>query len=108
MRACGSEKGLTVPNLSYTINHSMNHTNSTTRMAKSFTIDPDIYDYVVSTKAGQSTSERVNELLRLAMRAEKYEQLEAEAKAFFAGASEKERTETRAFQAASLRTLNRD
>ena len=78
------------------------------RMSKSFTIEADIDEYVASTKGSHSASERVNELLRHAMRAEKYERLEAEAHAFFSTAPEKERTETRAFQTAALRTFNRD
>jgi hypothetical protein len=77
-------------------------------MAKSFTIEPEINEYVASTKGPHSASERVNELLRRAMLAEKYEHLEAEAQTFFAAASEKERTGTRAFQNAALRTFLRD
>lgn len=79
-----------------------------TRMAKSFTIEPEINDYVASTKGANSASERVNELLRRAIIAEKYERLEAEAEAFFSVAGEKERSGARAFQAATLRTFARD
>ena len=78
------------------------------RLAKSFTIEPEIDEYVASTKGEHSASERVNELLRRAMSAEKYERLEAEAQAFYAAAGEKERTGTRAFQTAAMRTLLRD
>lgn len=81
---------------------------SATKMAKSFTIEPEINEYVKATKGAHSASERVNELLRRAMLAEKYERLESEAQAFFAVAGEKERTGTRAFQAAAMRTFERD
>lgn len=86
----------------------MKHMRRATRLAKSFTIEPEIDEYVASTKGVHSASERVNELLRRAMLAEKYESLEAEAEAFFATAGEKERAGTRAFQTAAMRTLLRD
>ena len=77
------------------------------RMAKSFTIEPDINTYVDETKGERSASERVNELLRRAMLLEQNERLAAEAAEFFADA-DLERTETRALQKASLRTFGRD
>jgi hypothetical protein len=77
-------------------------------MTKSFTIDPEINEYVSSTKGSNSASERVNELLRRAIRVEKYERLEAEAQAFFGTTAENERAETWAFQSAALRTFDRD
>ena len=79
-----------------------------TKMAKSFTIEPEIDQYVASTKGQHSASQRVNELLRRAIVAEKYERLEAEAQAFFGQVGEKGRTGTRAFQTAALKTFNRD
>lgn len=78
------------------------------RLAKSFTIEPEINDYVARTKGEQSASERVNDLLRRAMLQEKYERLETEAEAFFAGASHRERKETQAFQISAIRTFKRD
>ncbi len=78
------------------------------RLAKSFTIEPEVNDYVARTKGEQSASERVNDLLRRAMLQEKYERLEAEAEAFFAGASPRERKETQAFQMSAIRTFKRD
>ena len=78
------------------------------RIPKSFTLEPEISEYVASTKGAASASARVNDLLRRAMLQEKYERLEAEAKAFFATVGVKERKETRAFQRAALRTLERD
>jgi hypothetical protein len=77
------------------------------RLAKSFTIESDINEYVDETKGDHSASERVNELLRRAMIQEQYDSLEAEAAEFFDGAKV-DRAETRALQKASLRTFGRD
>jgi molecular chaperone GrpE (heat shock protein) len=77
------------------------------RISKSFTIEPDISNYVDETKGQQSASDRVNELLRLAMVQEQYQRLEAEAAEFFSDA-QTDRSETKDFQKASLRTLGRD
>ena len=78
----------------------------TTRVAKSYTIDPDIDKYISATKGDSSASERVNELLEMAILQERVEKLGREAAAFFKG--ETRRTETRAFQKAAFRTLERD
>jgi hypothetical protein len=77
------------------------------RISKSFTIEPDISRYVDETKGERSASDRVNELLRLAMIQEQYDRLAAEAAEFFADA-ETNRAATKAFQKASLRTFGRD
>lgn len=77
------------------------------RLAKSFTIEAEVNEYVDETKGKRSASERVNELLRRAMRQEQSEKLEAEAAAFFADAKA-ERAEAKAMQKATLRTLGRD
>ncbi len=77
------------------------------RLAKSFTIEPDINEYVDETKGDRSASERVNELLRRAMIQEQYDTLEAEAAEFFSD-SKADRAVTRAFQKASLRTFGRE
>ncbi len=77
------------------------------RIPKSFTIEPELSNYVDETKGKRSASERVNELLRLAMIQEQYERLGAEAAEFFADA-DGDRVGTKAFQKASLRTLGRD
>src|SRR5450631_691527 len=76
------------------------------RVARSYTIDPEVEAYVSSTKGEHSASQRVNELLKRGIVQEKYEQLDCEAAAFFA--SETSRTETKAFQKAARRTLERD
>ena len=79
-----------------------------TRMVKTYTIDPEIDEYVAATKGERSASERVNELLRRAMLQERDEKLETEAAHFFLAARGKRRNITLAFQKAALRTFNRD
>ena len=76
------------------------------RMSKTLTLEESISRYVDETKGDRSASDRVNELLRLAIFHEQYDRLEAEAAEFFAGAST-EHAATKAFQKASLRTLRR-
>jgi hypothetical protein len=77
------------------------------RLAKSFTIEPEINEYVDETKGNRSASERVNELLRRAMLQEQYDRLEAEAAAFFSD-GKADRDEARSFQKASLRSFGKD
>ena len=77
------------------------------RLPKSFTIEPDLSNYVDQTKGDRSASERVNELLRRAMLQEQYDKLEAEAELFYSTAN-KARSEVKAMQKASLRSFNRD
>ena len=77
------------------------------RLPKSFTIEAELNTYVDETKGDRSASERVNELLRLAMMQEQFDKLEAEAAEFFAD-GKSDRAETRAFQKESLRTFSRD
>ena len=78
------------------------------RIVKTYSIEPDIGEYVSSTKGEASASERVNELLRRAILDEKYERLEMEAAAFFAGVSKAEREEAGAFRKASVRAITRE
>ncbi|MBS1841623.1 MAG: hypothetical protein JSS69_00840 [Acidobacteria bacterium] len=77
------------------------------RLSKSFTIEPDISNYVEETKGKRSASDRVNELLRRAILEEQHERLEAEARQFYA-VSESNRAESKAMQKASIRTFGRD
>jgi hypothetical protein len=77
------------------------------RFAKSFTIEADINEYVDETKGDRSASERVNEMLRLAMIREQYDRLEAEAAEFF-GDNKIDRAEAKGLRQASLRTFGRD
>jgi len=74
------------------------------RLAKSYTIEPEVNSYVLATKGDASASERVNELLKRAIAQERYERLEQEAAAFFAAEAD-HRTGTRAFQKAQRRVL---
>ena len=78
------------------------------RSSKSFTVDRSILDYIQRTRFRRSRSERVNELLRRAILDEQYEALEREAAGFFAVPDGVERAESRAFSAASRRSITRD
>jgi hypothetical protein len=78
------------------------------KIAKSFTIDRDIDQYVISTRGERSASERVNEMLTNAMKQEQYARLEAEAEAYFASLKNRDRRGTRAFQTAAIRAITRD
>jgi hypothetical protein len=71
-------------------------------------LEREVSDYVTHTKGEQSASERVNQLLKRAMLQERYDRLEAEAEAFFASVKDAERKASRAFQAASIRSITRD
>jgi len=53
-------------------------------------------------------SERVNELLKLALELEQRDALEREAALFYSTASQSERQVERSFQKASLRSFTRD
>lgn len=77
-------------------------------MIKSYTIDPEIGEYLAATKGDTSASERVNDLLRRAIIQEREEKLEAEAAAFFATVKGKRRKSTSDFQRAALHTFERD
>lgn len=78
------------------------------RKARSFTIDRDIDEYVIRTRGGRSTSERVNNLLRRGMRQEQQDEIEREAAEFFAHPRNSDRKGARALQKTAKRTLARD
>ncbi|MBZ5629239.1 MAG: hypothetical protein LAO06_10295 [Acidobacteriia bacterium] len=79
------------------------------RKRATFTLDEEILEKIAESKNGSSASERVNELLKRAFRAERRDQLEREAAAFFAQPeTAEERAERRAFHKAALRTLARN
>jgi hypothetical protein len=80
---------------------------SNSKLPKSYTIEPDVNDYVEATKGGRSASKRVNELLKRAILQEQYEQLELEAAQFFVS-EPGDRSDTNALQRAARRTLERD
>lgn len=71
-------------------------------------IERSIVDYLQQTHSNGSRSERVNELLRRAIREEQSEALAREAAEFFAATGEAERAESEAFSAASRRSITRD
>ena len=78
------------------------------RIPKTFTMDESILAAVERTKGKRSTSERVNELLKLALEQEQRQAVEQEAARFYSIANQSDRTEERAFQQASLRRMRRE
>ncbi len=78
------------------------------RIPKTFTVDESVLKLVERTKGDRSASQRVNELLKLALKLERRDELEREAALFYASTKQKDRQEERAFAKASLRTLTRD
>jgi hypothetical protein len=77
------------------------------RVPKTFTVEESTLADLERTRGDRSMSERVNELLKLALEQEAKHDLEREAAVFFSG-NKNDRTERRAFQKASLRSLERD
>lgn len=77
------------------------------RQAKSFTISNEILAEIANTKGSGSTSERVNELLKLALEVERRERLESEAAEFFAKHKPDSSRERRAYQNAAKQALSR-
>lgn len=76
------------------------------RQAKTFTISKEILSEIANTKGNESTSERVNELLKRGLELERRERIEQEAAEFFA----KDRDDIReraAYQKASREALSR-
>jgi len=78
-----------------------------TKKIRSFSLDPDVLAQVERTKRGASASERVNQLLKLALEMERKAELAREAEQFFNRAPD-DRQERRAFQKASLKTWARE
>jgi hypothetical protein len=78
-----------------------------TRTTKSFSLEKDVLREVERTKGTASTSERVNELLKVGLETERRQCLHTEAAAFFKTDNEDE-TERKAFQQAAFRSLSRD
>ena len=78
------------------------------RIPKTFTIEESVLAAVERTKGKRSTSERVNELLKLALEQEQCQALEQEAARFYSIANQSDRTEERAFQHASSRRMRRE
>jgi hypothetical protein len=78
-----------------------------TKTTKSFSLDRDVLGEVRRTRGTLSESERVNRLLRAALAVEKRAALEREIADFF-GSKPADRTERRAFEAATIESLARD
>ena len=78
------------------------------RKAKTFTVEESLLTLVERTKGDRSTSERVNELLKLALEVEQRNKLEREAALFYSAVKQDDRREERAFERASLRSFERD
>lgn len=77
-----------------------------TRVAKTFTLETGLLRLIEQTKGKVSASERVNQLLKAGLEAERRRALQSEVEEFFQ--TEEDRTERRAFQSASLRSLSRE
>jgi hypothetical protein len=77
------------------------------RIPKTITVEESILADLERSRGNRSTSERVNELLKLALEQEARQNLEREAATFYSG-NKSDRIERRAFQKASLRSLERD
>lgn len=77
------------------------------RKTRSFSLDPDVLAELDRTKGDNSASERVNQLLKLALETERKADLWREAEEFFNNAPD-DRQQRHAFQKASLRTLTRE
>jgi len=80
---------------------------SAVRKPRSFSLDPEVLAEVDRTRGDDSTSERVNQLLKFALQLERKASLEEEAAQFFSAASTDE-AERRAFQKAAARTWTRE
>jgi len=78
------------------------------RLAKTFSLDESLLAAVERSRGNRSTSERVNELLKLGLEHEQRDSLEREAEQFYRRQSSRERKESRAFQQASLRSVSKD
>jgi hypothetical protein len=78
------------------------------KAAKSITLDSEVIAAVERSKNGRSVSERVNELVKLGLRAEKYDELARDAADFFRTPDVEERAERKAFSKATKRALSRE
>jgi len=83
------------------------HMSGAARQPKSYTIEPEVNDYISETKGNLSASQRVNELLTKAIELEQRAALALEAQMFFAMVPPSERGEEKAFRKASIRAITR-
>jgi len=78
-----------------------------TRTTRSFSLERELLNEVERTKGSASTSERVNNLLKVGLEIERRQSLYAEVAEFFS-ASDEDRAARHAFQEASLKSITRD
>lgn len=78
------------------------------KTARSVTLDSEVIAAIEKTRSGRSVSERVNELVKRGLRAEKYDKLAQEAARFFSRPDQDERAERKAFSRATKRALAKD
>jgi hypothetical protein len=77
------------------------------KVAKTLSLERDLFRLVEQTKGKGSSSQRVNDLLKAGLEAERRRGLELEAACFF-DSEENDRPERRAFQTASIKSLSRE
>jgi predicted CopG family antitoxin len=77
------------------------------RNVRSFSISSEVLNEIADTKGSDSTSERVNKLLKRALELERRERLEQEAEEFFAQEQTVSSRERAAFHKASKKALSR-
>jgi metal-responsive CopG/Arc/MetJ family transcriptional regulator len=77
-----------------------------TRTAKTVSLEKELLREVERTKGKVSTSERLNQLLKAGLEAERRRSLDDEAAAFFQ--PDADRAEHRAFQSASVKSISRE
>jgi hypothetical protein len=76
------------------------------RQTRSFSLERDVIQELEETKGSESASERVNQLLRSALEAEKYARLEEEGRQFYGSINDRE--EARAFRSAAVKSWARE
>jgi hypothetical protein len=77
------------------------------KVAKTLSLERDLLRLVEQTKGKASSSQRVNDLLKAGLEAERRRSLEEEAAEFF-HSDKDDRSARRAFQAASIKSLSRE
>lgn len=78
-----------------------------TRLTKSFSLDRELIREVERTKGSNSTSERVNALLRAGLEVERQRSLHSEAASFFKSEAS-DGSVRQAFQRAGMKSMMRD
>jgi hypothetical protein len=76
------------------------------KQSRSLSLEREVIQQLEETKGSDSTSQRANQLLRLALEAERYARLENEAQQFYGSINDRE--ETRAFRSGSMKSWGRE